>query len=133
MPSHPAPFLTRVHYYDSPTRHSCAYESGALDSPNVILAIGGLGDGPHTVPYFHDLAARLDAANTSPKYSVFQIRLKSSFVGFGTSSLAEDVAHISSLVKYLRRIGKEKIVLLGHSTGSNVRQCPQGASSQELP
>lgn len=120
MPSHPAPFLTRVHYYDSPTRHSTAYESGTLDSPNVILAIGGLGDGPHTVPYFHDLATRLDSANGGPGYSVFQIRLKSSFIGFGTSTLTEDVAHISALVKYLRRIGKEKIVLLGHSTGSNV-------------
>lgn len=120
MPSHPAPFLTKVHYYDSPTKHSTAYESGTLDSPNVIVAIGGLGDGPHTVPYFHDLATRLDAASGGPEYAVFQIRMKSSFVGFGTSTLVEDVAHISALVKYLRRAGKEKIILLGHSTGSQV-------------
>ncbi|SPO02789.1 related to benzoate 4-monooxygenase cytochrome P450 [Cephalotrichum gorgonifer] len=112
-----SPFLTRVHYYNSPTRHSCAYESGTFDSPNVIVAIGGLGDGPHTVPYFRDLAVRLDSANGGPGYSVFEFRLKSSFIGFGTSSLAEDVRHISDLVKYLRGIGKERIVLLGHSTG----------------
>lgn len=118
MPT-PAPFLTRVHYYPSPTRHSCAYESGALDAPNAIIAIGGLGDGPHTVLYFHDLATRLDATK-GPSYSVFQLRLKSSFIGYGTSSLAEDVVHISALVKYLRAIGKKKIVLLGHSTGSQV-------------
>ena len=120
MPTPPPPFLTRVHYYDSPTRYSCAYECGTFDSSNTIVAIGGLGDGPHTVLYFHDLATRLDSANGGPGYSIFQIRLKSSFTGYGSSTLEEDVAHISALVKYLRRNGKNRIVLLGHSTGSQV-------------
>ena len=119
MPT-PAPFLTRVHYYPSPTRHSCAYESGALDAPNAIIAIGGLGDGPHTVLYFHDLATRLDATK-GPSYSVFQLRLKSSFIGYGTSSLAEDVVHISALVPLTAdKVAGKKIALLGHSTGSQV-------------
>jgi len=43
--------------------------------------------------------------------------MRSSYTGFGYSSLANDAADISSLVTYLRTLGKTKIVLLGHSTG----------------
>ncbi|RYP79230.1 hypothetical protein DL771_000208 [Monosporascus sp. 5C6A] len=50
-------------------------------------------------------------------YSVFEFRMRSSFLGFGFSSLVKDVEDISALVKYLRSIGKEKVVLIGHSTG----------------
>ncbi|CAI4218814.1 unnamed protein product [Parascedosporium putredinis] len=95
----PAPFLTRVHYYDSPTRNTTA-------------------DGPHTIPALTKIAARLDPANGGPGYSIVEFRMRSSYVGYGTSSLTEDVAHITALVKYLRSIGKSKIVLCGHSTGT---------------
>ncbi|PKS12673.1 hypothetical protein jhhlp_000881 [Lomentospora prolificans] len=114
----PAPFLARVHYYESPTRNSTAYETGADGAPNAFVVIGGLGDGPHTVPGLTKIAARLDPAHGGPNYSLFEIRMRSSFVGYGTSSLAEDVVHIAALVKYLRSIGKSKIVLCGHSTGT---------------
>jgi hypothetical protein len=43
--------------------------------------------------------------------------MRSSYTGFGYSSLAYDVADLSALVTYLRSMGKKKIVLLGSSTG----------------
>lgn len=43
--------------------------------------------------------------------------MRSSYTGWGYSSLKDDVADIAALVKYLRGKGKEKIVLMGHSTG----------------
>ena len=85
---------------------------------NAIIFIGGLGDGPLTVPYARPVAERLRALDSS--YSMFEVRMTSSFSGWAFSSLAQDVADISALVKYLRGIGKKKIVLFGHSTGSQV-------------
>ncbi|CAM1502995.1 Fc.00g077710.m01.CDS01 [Cosmosporella sp. VM-42] len=110
------PFSVTAHPYNSPTRHSCAYEIGPRSARNAIVFIGGLGDGPHTVPYVRHLTKHLED-NPKLSYSLFEIRMTSSFIGFGTSSLAKDVADITALVKYLRGLGKEKIVLFGHSTG----------------
>ncbi|KAI1808028.1 DUF1749-domain-containing protein [Daldinia bambusicola] len=110
-------FVTTVHPFESPTAHACAYEIGLPNARNALVFIGGLGDGPHTVPYPRAIAKRLE---TEPdlSYSVFEFRLSTSFTGFGFGRLANDVADISAIVKYLRSIGKEHIVLLGHSTGS---------------
>ncbi|KAI1501262.1 hypothetical protein F5X99DRAFT_207507 [Biscogniauxia marginata] len=110
-------FSTTVHPFDSPTKYACAYEIGLQNAKNALIFIGGLGDGPHTVPYPRAIAKQLE---TRPElsYSVFEFRLKSSFLGFGFARLADDVADISALVKYLRGIGRQKVVLMGHSTGS---------------
>jgi pimeloyl-ACP methyl ester carboxylesterase len=43
--------------------------------------------------------------------------MRSSYTGFGYSSLANDAEDISALVQYLRVSGKKKVVLLGSSTG----------------
>ncbi|KAI8964116.1 DUF1749-domain-containing protein [Daldinia sp. FL1419] len=110
-------FTTTVHPFESPTPHACAYEVGLANARNALVFIGGLGDGPHTVPYPRAIARRLET-ESDISYSVFEFRLSSSFLGFGFGRLANDVADISALVKYLRSIGKERIVLLGHSTGS---------------
>jgi triacylglycerol esterase/lipase EstA (alpha/beta hydrolase family) len=114
------PFQVTVHPYNSPTRQSCAYESGDPAARNALIFVGGLGDGPQTVDYIRSVSDRL-AQQKDLGYSVFEIRMRSSFSGFGTSSLKEDVEDISSLVRYLRDLGREKIVLLGHSTGCQVR------------
>ncbi|UNI21360.1 hypothetical protein JDV02_007356 [Purpureocillium takamizusanense] len=111
-----APFQVLVHPYHAPERGTCAYELGDPSSKNAIIFIGGLGDGPHSTPYIRVVAKHLEDARELD-YSVFEIRLRSSFIGYGTSSLEEDVEGISALVKYLRSIGRKKIVLFGHSTG----------------
>jgi pimeloyl-ACP methyl ester carboxylesterase len=97
---------------------------GRTNARNAVIFIAGLQDGPHTTPYIQAVSKLLEQAE-SVNYSVFEIRLRSSFIGYGTTSLADDVADISALVKYLRSIGREKIVLLGHSTGCQVFSKPQ--------
>lgn len=113
------PFSVTVHPYPSKVKHACAYELGSSQARNALIFVGGLGDGPHTVPYIRTVAAKIEA-DTGLSYSVFEIRTRSSFCGFGWNNLSRDVQDISSLVKYLRGIGKEKVVLMGHSTGSQV-------------
>lgn len=114
------PFPVTVHPYPSrAVRDACLYELGSSSACNALLFVGGLGDGPHTVPYIRKVAAKAGAA-TGLSYSVFETRIRSSFSGFGWNSLANDVEDISDAVKYLRSIGKDKIVLMGHSTGSQV-------------
>ncbi|UKZ81272.1 hypothetical protein TrVFT333_009044 [Trichoderma virens FT-333] len=89
---------------------------GNTASKNALVFIGGMKDGPHTTPYIRTVAQRLEKT-PELSFSVFETRLRSSFDGFGTSSLADDVRDISTFVKYLRSIGREKIILFGHSTG----------------
>lgn len=112
-------FPVIVHPYRSAVRGSCAYEIGTAGAQNAIVFIGGLKDGPHTSPFIWTVA---DCIKKEGKvdYSVFEFRMRSSYNGYGTSSLSDDVDDTSSLVKYLRSIGKQKIVLFGHSTGCQV-------------
>lgn len=114
------PFQVLVHLYRSPTRGSCAYEMGNPSSRNAVIFIGGLSDGPHTTAYTRTVARRLQAASEL-SYSVFEVCMKSSFVGYGTASLRSDVEDLTALVKHLRALGRDKIVLFGHSTGCQAR------------
>ncbi|KAK6210131.1 hypothetical protein QIS74_11715 [Colletotrichum tabaci] len=123
------PFSCAVHLYESPTSHASAYEIGPSAASNAILFIGGLGDGPHTVLYTQSLAKHLKS--TGQGWSVFEIRMRSSFSGYGYSSLKNDVEDISALVRYLRGIGKKKIVLMGHSTGC--QDCAEYTKHKEDP
>lgn len=52
-------------------------------------------------------------------YSSVEILLSSSYAGWGTSSLDQDVSEIARCVEYFRNLRPNgKIVLMGHSTGS---------------
>lgn len=110
------PYSTIVHHFDSPTPHTFAYETGSPYADNAIIFIGGLGDGPHTIPYVQAVARHFEGDRVA-RFSVFEIRMASSFDGFGFSSLDRDIADIEGLVTYLRKLGRRKIVLFGHSTG----------------
>lgn len=133
-----APYPVQVHSYlpQPPDRPVQVYEH--LPSPpfptqqpapeNALVFIGGLGDGPHTIPYVRYLASHLlsssqpSASSPSPsssaRYSVFEARLSSAFSAFGYASLAQDARELADLVRYLRRgLGRRKVVLMGHSTG----------------
>ncbi|OAA67997.1 DUF1749 domain containing protein [Niveomyces insectorum RCEF 264] len=124
MASSAAPFPVLVHPYDSPTRHACAYElatSTSTTARHAVVFIGGLSDGPHTVPYVRTIAGRMaSAADVGPAraYSVFELRMASSFDSYGFKRLSDDVADLAALVRYLRSgLGRDKIVFVGHSTG----------------
>ncbi|KXX79549.1 hypothetical protein MMYC01_203134 [Madurella mycetomatis] len=132
--SFPTPYPVQVHSYlptpstaihQPPSRPVQTYEhlpaspSPSQQTPvpqNAVVFIGGLGDGPHTIPYVRTLAQHLTSSN--PSYSVFEARLSSAFSAFGYSSLAQDAREIADLVRYLRKgLGRKRVVLMGHSTG----------------
>ncbi|KAG9514599.1 DUF1749-domain-containing protein, partial [Aureobasidium melanogenum] len=86
--------------------------SASTNTPNLLLWIGGLTDTYHSVDYVYQLAASLPKS-----WSLAQTNLGSAGSGWGTSSLSQDVNEISSLVHHFRTQGKQKIVIMGHSTG----------------
>ncbi|CCH42914.1 hypothetical protein BN7_2460 [Wickerhamomyces ciferrii] len=90
-----------------------AFEFTSNPTDNVIIFIGGLGDGYLTVPYVPQLIKSLPN-----NWSLFQVLISSSHQGWGTGSLDRDVDELKQFVDYLRGLGKKKIVLLGHSTGT---------------
>ena len=138
MPA-PAPqnvFPLLAHDYGSAlVPHACVYEllprqdrgaAGHREAANALVFIGGLGDGPHTVPAIRAVAARLHEGpdgsdGSSDCWSVFEVRLNSSFGQWGFASLRDDVREVGEVVSYLRDgLGKKRVVLMGHSTGCQV-------------
>jgi hypothetical protein len=120
----PRPFNVKVHPFTSPTPHACAYEqcpdldpSLPRSHPNAIVYIAGMTAGPHTHESLsEEMSSRMQYKQTG--YTFFEFRMRSSYTGFGTSSLANDVEDVSALVKYLREgLRRKKIVLMGSSTG----------------
>lgn len=117
------PYQVLVHKYLSPLspssskpRYVAAYEHLLPSSSpprNALIFIPGLGEGPHDIPYVPALAEQVAAQS----YSVFEIRLASAYTAFGFGSLSDDVRDLKALVKYLKGLGRERVVLLGHSTG----------------
>lgn len=60
------------------------------------------------------LSSELEKIN----WSLCQVHMRSSYLGFGTGSLQRDFEDISSCISYLLDNGKRRVVLMGHSTGS---------------
>lgn len=117
LPSPRSKKLCHVYEYDIHDYFAPSADSQA--NANALVFIGGLGDGPHGVPYIRYIAAALKSPSfPSLNYTVFEARLSSAFTGWGVSSLAEDVKEIASVVRYLKtKLRKRKVVLMGHSTG----------------
>ncbi|KAL3469837.1 hypothetical protein BJX99DRAFT_240608 [Aspergillus californicus] len=97
-------------------------QSTKTPKPHSILFIGGLTDGLYTVPYVQEIAKALE--NT--EWSLFSLLLTSSYGGWGIGSLDLDVEEIGKCVEYVRGLkksrsngnGEGKVVIMGHSTGS---------------
>ncbi|KAE8390465.1 hypothetical protein BDV23DRAFT_183377 [Aspergillus alliaceus] len=82
---------------------------------HALLFVGGLTDGLLTVPYVSSLATALE--NT--EWTIFNVLLSSSYLGWGVESLDRDITEIAQCVNFVRaRKPTGKIVLMGHSTGS---------------
>jgi hypothetical protein len=113
------PFPVIFHPVNSLTLFSCAYERGNTTSRDALVFIEGLTSRPHTTPQLGTLIEALERHNEL-SYSFGEFWMRSSYTGFGYSSLANNVEDISALVTYLRGLGKEKIVLLGRSTGTAI-------------
>ncbi|OAG07604.1 DUF1749-domain-containing protein [Paraphaeosphaeria sporulosa] len=108
-----ASFPAVVHRVPSETPNLLAYERAIQTQKNALVFIGGLTEGPHTNRALDAIVCKLKGST----FSVWELRMRSSYTGFGYSSLSNDVQDISALVAYLRTLGKERIVLCGASTG----------------
>lgn len=87
---------------------------------NVLLFIGGLTDGLLTVHYLPQLAKAISDIDKDGDWVLIQGLLSSSYMGWGHSSLESDNKEISKIISYLRSPeggARNKIVLMGHSTG----------------
>ncbi|KAL3240016.1 uncharacterized protein RNJ42_05059 [Nakaseomyces bracarensis] len=94
-----------------------AFEFEPLAYKKVVVMIGGMTDGLLTVPFVDRMGPILNEVD----YGLIQIQLTSSFKGYGTTSLDNDINEIEMLIKYLKSEAggnRDKIILMGHSTGS---------------
>jgi predicted alpha/beta-fold hydrolase len=71
-------------------------------------------EGYNGTPYIHLLSSQLEGV----KWSLVQLQMRSSYLGYGTGSLQRDFEDISACVSYLLANAKRLVVLMGHSTGS---------------
>ena len=106
-------------------------------TPNTLIVIGGLYDGFLSVPYVPKLASYI---NLCPQWSLMEIQLSSSGLGWGTGDLHRDAEEIAHAVGYVRERSQNgpfergSVVLVGHSTGSqNVLHYLYHKSGQERP
>jgi hypothetical protein len=103
----PATQLTAFEFF--PSLSSCP-------SKNLVLHIGGLGDTYLGVPYLPKLAAALSAEG----WGLAQCSLKSAGHAWGGSNVKEDAEGLAQIARFfVETQGKEKIVLMGFSTGSS--------------
>ncbi|KAH8690738.1 putative hydrolases or acyltransferase [Talaromyces proteolyticus] len=119
-----------LHHYTE-TLVTFEYSSSAFVQPHSLVFIGGLGDGLATTSYMSDLVRALQPT----EWSLFTLNLTSSYQSWGLGHLDRDTDEIAECVKYIKdykksKFGSGKIVLMGHSTGS---QCVLHYLSQQNP
>ncbi|KAE8154165.1 DUF1749-domain-containing protein [Aspergillus avenaceus] len=107
-----------LHHYTE-TLVAFEYTSGAVRKPHSLLFVGGLGDGLATTSYMADLAHALQPT----EWSLFTLNLTSSYQSWGLGHLDRDTDEIAQCLNYIKeyktgKFGNGKVVLLGHSTGS---------------
>ncbi|KAI9307869.1 hypothetical protein BJ944DRAFT_196870 [Cunninghamella echinulata] len=91
-----------------------AFESGVLNSNKTIIFVGGLGDGYSAVPYLPLLNEKIEKLG----YSLIQIQMTSSYVGYGNVTLSEDASELDDLISYLKQVKRKQVIfIIGHSTG----------------
>ncbi|KAL4803520.1 hypothetical protein BDV18DRAFT_144934 [Aspergillus unguis] len=104
------------------------FTTATTPKPHSVLFVGGLGDGLATTSYMADLARALQPTD----WSLFTLNLTSSYSAWGLGHLDRDTDEIAQCLNYIKdyKSGKfstanavienekRKIVLMGHSTGS---------------
>jgi ankyrin repeat protein len=94
-----------------------AFSSGGVEQlslPLKVICIGGLTDGLNACPWIFKLSSTCQTLG----WNVIQPLLSSSYLGYGTGSLARDTQEITELINHLvTEHSCEQVVLVGHSTG----------------
>ncbi|KAF9348638.1 hypothetical protein BGX26_012968 [Mortierella sp. AD094] len=99
----------------NPQTRLTIFESGPENSTASVVFIGGLLDGYHALPYLPLLGKTLAE---QLGMSLIQVMLSSSHMGYGISSLQEDVKELDVLFDFLReKRAKTRLFIVGHSTG----------------
>ncbi|PWY83826.1 siderophore biosynthesis lipase/esterase [Aspergillus sclerotioniger CBS 115572] len=121
-----------LHHYTE-TLVTFEYTTQTLSQPHSLLFVGGLGDGLATTSYMADIASALK----STPWSLFTLNLTSSYQSWGLGHLDRDTDEIAQCIRYIQEYkqskypdGNGKIVLMGHSTGS---QCVMHYLSRPNP
>lgn len=110
----PAPVSGILHTYRAfPPLTAFELVPSSPPSNNLLLLVGGLYDDLGTIGYLYRLAELNEVG-----WGAAQVKLSSSAVGWGQSSVATDAQEISLCVEYFKQNGKKKVVLIGQSTGS---------------
>ncbi|EIT73563.1 hypothetical protein BDV35DRAFT_378601 [Aspergillus flavus] len=107
-----------LHHYTE-TLVTFEYTTSTVRKPHSLLFVGGLGDGLATTSYMADLAHALQPT----EWSLFTLNLTSSYQSWGLGHLDRDTNEIAQCLNYIKeykteKFGNGKIVLMGHSTGS---------------
>ena len=96
------------------------YTGSTVRKPHSLLFVGGLGDGMATTSYMSALVYALQPT----QWSLFTINLTSSYQAWGLGHLDRDATEIAQCIEYVNEYkqakfgGGGKVVLMGHSTGS---------------
>ncbi|KAF9169625.1 hypothetical protein BGX21_010446 [Mortierella sp. AD011] len=99
----------------NPQTRLTMFESGPENSTASVVFIGGLLDGYHALPYLPLLGKTLAE---QVGMSLIQVMLSSSHMGYGISSLQEDVKELDVLFDFLlEKRAKTRLFIVGHSTG----------------
>ncbi|KAI9593147.1 hypothetical protein BDF19DRAFT_498107 [Syncephalis fuscata] len=91
-----------------------AFHSGPVNTPNALILLPGLTEGQLSLPW----TTRLANAVAERGWSTVHPTLSSSYGGFGTGNLTRDTGELDLLVEHLMGLGKKRVLLVGHSTGS---------------
>ncbi|KAG0269951.1 hypothetical protein BGZ95_001856 [Linnemannia exigua] len=99
----------------NPQTRLTMFESGPQNSRGSVVFVGGLLDGYNALPYLPLLGKYLEE---QLNFSLIQVMLTSSHMGYGISSLQEDVRELDILFTFLREErAKTRLFFIGHSTG----------------
>eukprot|EP00299_Pterocystis_sp_00344_P007893 c2767_g1_i1.p1 GENE.c2767_g1_i1~~c2767_g1_i1.p1 ORF type:complete len:298 (-),score=73.89 c2767_g1_i1:28-921(-) len=83
-------------------------------SQKALIMIGGLTDGLLATQYASTITTKANAQG----WDAFQILIRSSYTGYGISSLARDSQDIDLLIAALKKQTPSiRVVVIGHSTG----------------
>lgn len=82
------------------------------DPQNLLIFVNGLFGGLATVSYPATISNSLP-----PTWTLAEVVLSSSYLGWGISSLSKDADELAQCVSFFRGIKSGRIVLMGHSTG----------------
>lgn len=97
-----------------------AASMSVAEKANTLLFISGLFGAFVSIPHVGKIASSL-AGQSNSTWSVMEVQLTSFGVGFGTGDLNRDVEEIAKAIEWLRsrpNTASSKVVLMGHSTGS---------------